>query len=73
MLSAVNADRIVYVSCNPATLARDIERFTSLGWRTVKVCPVDMFPFAGHVETVCCLYRQKRDFISAPYEPKIVE
>ena len=73
MLSAVNADRIVYVSCNPATLARDIERFTSLGWRTVKVCPVDMFPFAGHVETVCCLHRQKRDFISAPYEPKIVE
>ncbi|MBO7398552.1 MAG: 23S rRNA (uracil-5-)-methyltransferase RumA, partial [Clostridia bacterium] len=54
-LSNLNAERIVYVSCNPATLARDLERFTALGWRTVKVCPVDMFPFAGHCEVVCLL------------------
>ncbi len=59
MLSNLNAERIVYVSCNPATLARDLERFTALGWRTVKVCPVDMFPFAGHVETVVLMSRAK--------------
>ena len=34
------------------------------------VQPVDMFPWTGHIETVCCLYHQKKDFISVPYEPK---
>jgi len=62
--------RIVYVSCNPATLARDILRFQSLGYALTDGCAVDMFPRTSHVETVCLLYHQKKDFISLPYEPK---
>ena len=47
--------RIVYVSCNPSTLARDILRFNSLGYQLSAVTAVDMFPRTCHVETVCCL------------------
>ncbi len=48
-------DRIVYVSCDPATLARDCGLFKDLGYTAVKATPVDMFPRTGHVETVCLL------------------
>lgn len=48
-------DRIVYVSCDPATLARDCGIFADLGYTAVKATPVDMFPGTGHVETVCLL------------------
>ena len=47
--------RIVYVSCDPETLARDVAAFTRLGWRAAKFCPVDLFPQTRHVETVCLL------------------
>lgn len=47
--------RIVYVSCDPATLARDCGIFASLGYDAVKATPVDMFPRTGHVECVCLL------------------
>ena len=52
-------DRIVYVSCDPATLARDCGIFLTLGYTAEKVTPVDMFPRTGHVETVCFLSRRK--------------
>lgn len=51
----MNPDRIVYVSCDPATLARDCGIFAELGYAAVKATPVDMFPRTGHVETVCLL------------------
>ena len=66
-------EKIVYISCNPATLARDLGWLEEHGYRTIKVKPFDMFPRTAHVETVCCLYHQKNDFISVPYEPKDVE
>ena len=54
----MNPDRIVYVSCDPATLARDCGIFASFGYETVRATPVDMFPRTGHVETVCLLSRK---------------
>ena len=50
--------RVVYVSCNPATLARDLKVFEAEGYKTEKVCAVDMFPGSGHCETVVLLSRQ---------------
>ena len=61
---------IAYVSCNPATLARDVRRLAAAGYCLEWAQPVDMFPWTGHVETVCSLYHQKKDFISILYEPK---
>ena len=48
-------ERIVYVSCDPATLARDVARFAPLGYRPVRACAVDLFPGTANVETVCLL------------------
>jgi len=47
--------RVVYVSCDPETLARDLDVLTADGYRVEKIQPVDMFPFTEHVETVCLL------------------
>ncbi len=51
-------ERIVYVSCNPATLARDIAYLSPLGYDTDSLTPMDMFPMTGHVESVVCLTRR---------------
>ena len=53
--ASMEPERIVYVSCDPATLARDVARFAPLGYRPVRACAVDLFPGTAHVETVCLL------------------
>lgn len=59
MLCSIQAERIVYVSCDPATLARDVKKLTDGGYSLVKVFPFDMFPFTHHVETVALLSRKE--------------
>lgn len=56
-LVAMEPKRIVYVSCDPATLARDVHYLQERGFQLKKVQPVDMFPETVHVETVCLLAR----------------
>lgn len=53
--ASMRPGRIVYVSCDPATLARDVARFAPLGYRPVRACAVDLFPGTAHVESVCLL------------------
>jgi 23S rRNA (uracil1939-C5)-methyltransferase len=50
--------RIVYVSCNPVTLGRDLKYLTKKGYQVKKAQPVDMFPWSEHVETVVLLSRK---------------
>lgn len=54
----MNPDKIVYVSCDPSTLARDLNRLNTLGYITKKVLPVDQFPNTFHVESVCLIERK---------------
>ena len=51
----MNPQRVVYVSCNPATAARDAKWLETQGYRTEKVQPVDLFPRTRHVEAVLLL------------------
>ncbi|MCK3867508.1 23S rRNA (uracil(1939)-C(5))-methyltransferase RlmD [Streptococcus suis] len=53
--SSVAPEKIVYISCNAATMARDIKLYEELGYRLTKVRPVDLFPTTHHVETVALL------------------
>lgn len=53
--ASMTPGRIVYVSCDPATLARDVARFAPLGYCPVRASAVDLFPGTAHVETVCLL------------------
>ena len=53
--------KIVYVSCNPETLARDLKYLTRHGYQAVECQPVDMFPWTKHVETVVLLSHKKPD------------
>ena len=54
---AMAPERVVYISCNSATLARDLAVFAQKGYMTRKIQPVDMFPQGVHVETVALLVR----------------
>lgn len=71
-LLQLKPSRIVYISCNPETLARDLKYLTGIGRRTkdvgakgkengyrvMEITPVDMFPFTGHVETIVLIQRK---------------
>ena len=56
--AAMKTEKIIYVSCNPATLARDLKILDELGYRATKIQPVDMFPFTSHVESVTQIIRK---------------
>lgn len=51
-------DRMVYISCKPTSLARDLEVLQARGYVVKRICCVDMFPFTGNIETVCLLSRK---------------
>lgn len=68
-LLKTNIKSIIYISCNPATLAKNLDVLMDK-YEIKYIKGYDMFPNTPHVETVCCLYHQKKDFISVPYEPK---
>ena len=55
--AALGADRFVYVSCNPTTLAGNAAELAELGYRLTVVAPVDMFPHTHHIETVALFER----------------
>ncbi len=57
-LNTTRARRMVYVSCNPETLARDLKILTQNGWSLLSVDPFDMFPQTHHVENVALLTRE---------------
>ena len=56
-VAKLSPKRVVYISCNPTTLARDCAIFKALGYDCGEVTAVDLFPATGHVESVVCLTR----------------
>lgn len=60
-IARMQPERVVYVSCDSATMARDVKRFATLGYRAVRACAVDLFPRADHVEAVALLKRREDD------------
>lgn len=60
-VAILNPDRVVYVSCNPETLARDLAYFKKKGYKAERGWAVDQFPMTGHVETVVLLSHKKAD------------
>lgn len=57
-LVALSPEKIVYISCNPETQARDLKYLISKKYRVKKIQPVDMFPHTNHVETICLICKQ---------------
>ena len=59
---ALNIPCLVYVSCNPATLARDLEALTQAGYRITRLAPFDFFPHTAHLETLAVLRKKQELF-----------
>ena len=62
-IAEMQPGRVVYVSCDSATMARDVKRLADLGYTAQRACAVDMFPRADHVETVVLLSHKKPDSV----------
>ena len=58
-ITNINAERIVYVSCDPSTLARDLAILEEKGYKTTEIQPVDMFPHTAHIENVALLIKKR--------------
>ncbi len=56
---SMQPDRVVYVSCNPSTLARDLAYLNEKGYKCLEVQPVDMFPHSVHIENVALIVKDK--------------
>ena len=56
--AAMRPERIVYISCDPATLGRDVKLFAEYGYTAKRAAAVDMFPGTRHVETIVLLQRE---------------
>ena len=56
---SMQPDRVVYVSCNPSTLARDLAYLNEKGYKSLEVQPVDMFPHSVHIENVALIVKDK--------------
>lgn len=59
-LAMMKPERVVYISCNPETLARDLVFLTRKGYEVKKICPVDMFPHTNHIECVVLLTKSAK-------------
>lgn len=57
-LVTMKPEKVVYISCNPVTLKRDLDVLVNKGYQVEEMVPVDMFPGTHHVETVCLLTRK---------------
>ncbi len=66
VFEGIRPARVVYVSCNPRTLARDVGHLELLGWRADSVAPFDIMPQTGEAEVVAHLRRQPRRLVEAP-------
>lgn len=55
---AMSPKRVIYISCGPESLARDLRYMTTHGYRVIKMTPIDMFPLTEHVETVALMSRK---------------
>ena len=71
-LTTLSPERIVYISCNVATQARDLTYLVEKGYKPLDVQPVDMFPHTPHIETVAVLSRKSvsKSFIPVSISPK---
>lgn len=70
--------KVIYISCNPETLARDLKYLTKHHYKVEKIQPVDMFPFCDHVETCVLLSRKvvedkSIEYMHVDYEPEDAE
>lgn len=78
MIENLSVPKVVYVSCNPSTLARDLKILREYGYQVQEVQPVDLFPGTGHVETCVLLSRKivndkNVEYMHVDYEPEDAE